>query len=85
MPELLHQSNILYAGKCISMLPSPPTMSPTETGGLDVYYPDYTNQPSWAEGFCINTRPMPSGRPTFDTMLACCIGAYGGQMSGEFL
>ncbi len=68
-------------GFCLSQLPSPPTTSPTETGGLDVYYPDYTR--AWPEGVCINTRPLPSGRVTYSTMLACCKGAYAGQTSGE--
>ena len=66
------------------MLPSPPTTSPTDVGELDVYYPDY-GQPSWPEGFCINTRPLPSGRSTYLTMLDCCKGAYGGQQSGVCL
>jgi len=69
------------SGKCISMLPSPPTMSPTDGGELDIYYPDY-GQPSWSEGFCINTRPLPSGRPTYATMLDCCKSDYAGQISG---
>jgi len=69
------------SGYCVSQLPNPPTISPTPSGGLSVYYPDYDR--AWPEGICINTRPMPSGRPTYSTMLACCKGAYGGQMSGE--
>ena len=40
---------------CINGLPNPPTGSPTESGGLDVYYPDYSSG-SWATGTCINTR-----------------------------
>jgi len=71
------------SGTCLSQLPSAPTMSPTETGGLDVYYPDYGT--AWAEAGCINTRPMPSGRPTYNTRIACCKGAYGGQTSGMCL
>jgi hypothetical protein len=71
------------SGKCLSMLPAPPTESPTATGGLAVYYPDYST--SWAEATCINTRPLPSGRPTYTSMLACCKGAYGGQVSGACL
>jgi len=71
------------SGYCLGQLPSPPTMSPTETGGLDVFYPDYSQQ--WVAGLCINTRPLPSGRPNYSTMLACCKGAYAGQMSGYCL
>lgn len=51
-------------------------------GGLDVYYPDYESP--WLFAGCINRRPMPSGRPTYTSMLACCKGAYGGQVSGTF-
>lgn len=65
------------------MLPSPPTSSPTELGGLDIYYPDYSQ--SWSEGFCVNYRPVPSGRPTYDTMLACCKAEYPSQPSGVCL
>jgi len=77
-----------YAGQvsgfCLSRLPNPPTTSPTkEDTGLDVYYPDYDT--AWPDAGCKNTRPMPSGRPTYPTMLACCKGAYGGQVSGKCL
>merc|ERR1711966_197963 len=76
-----------YAGQisgfCLSQLPSPPTSSPTESGDLDVYYPDYDT--AWPEAGCINTRPLPSGRPTYSTMLACCKAAYAGQLSGKCL
>jgi len=71
------------SGKCLSSLPNPPTTSPTDAGGLEVYYPDYDT--TWTEAGCLNERPMPSGRPTYSTMLACCKGAYGGQMSGKCL
>ncbi|KAL7530418.1 hypothetical protein ACHAXR_010990 [Thalassiosira sp. AJA248-18] len=73
------------SGYCLLQLPNPPTVSPTDdgAGGLDVYYPDYNQE--WAEGQCVNTRPMPSGRPTYLTMLACCKAAYRGQMSGKCL
>ena len=57
-------------------------MSPTSSaGGLDD--PDYAT--AWDKAACVNTRPMPSGRPVYPTMLACCKGAYGGQMSGYCL
>ena len=69
------------SGACLASLPNPPTSSPTATGGLDVFYPDYDM--AWTDAECINTRPLPSGRPTYDTMLACCKGAYAGQLSGE--
>jgi hypothetical protein len=75
--------NYQSSGKCLSMLPAPPTESPTTTGGLQIFYPDYST--AWSEATCINTRPMPSGRPTYTSMLACCKGAYGGQMSGACL
>ena len=65
---------------CIQSLPSPPTSSPTKTGGPDIYYPDYSLP--WPEGRCINTVPVPSGRVTYTTKLACCAGAYAGQASG---
>jgi len=71
------------SGTCLSQLPSPPTMSPTQTGGLDVYYPDYAT--AWFAAGCINTRPLPSGRSTYSTQIACCKGAYAGQTSGECL
>jgi len=71
------------SGTCLMNLPSPPTMSPTQTGGLDVYYPDYGK--AWPMGSCTNTRPLPTGRPNYSTMLACCKAAYGGQISGKCL
>ena len=64
---------------CISQLANPPTTEPTNLGGPNIYYPDYTV--TWSEGICINTTPVPSGRPTYNSMLACCKAAYGGQMS----
>jgi hypothetical protein len=78
------------SGACIAALPSPPTTAPTNTAaptptaaptkaGEGTYYPDYSL--AWASGKCINTLPVPSGRPTYTTMLACCKGAYGGQTS----
>ncbi|KAL7427715.1 hypothetical protein ACHAXH_001472 [Discostella pseudostelligera] len=36
---------------------------------------------SWTEGKCINAIPVPSSCPTYTTQLACCKGAYGGQLS----
>merc|ERR1719428_1642181 len=68
------------SGACLSELESPPTTSPTNEGntGSD-YYPDYSLP--WPEGKCINKLPVPSGRPTYSTKIACCNGAYGGQVS----
>jgi hypothetical protein len=71
------------SGYCLMQLPNPPTTSPTDAGGLDVYYPDYNT--AWTEAGCLNQGPIPSGRPTYSSMLACCKGAYGGQMSGKCL
>eukprot|EP00579_Thalassiosira_antarctica_P001994 CAMPEP_0201866540 /NCGR_PEP_ID=MMETSP0902-20130614/1091_1 /ASSEMBLY_ACC=CAM_ASM_000551 /TAXON_ID=420261 /ORGANISM="Thalassiosira antarctica, Strain CCMP982" /LENGTH=421 /DNA_ID=CAMNT_0048391529 /DNA_START=115 /DNA_END=1380 /DNA_ORIENTATION=- len=71
------------SGYCLMQLPSPPTMSPTESGGLGVFYPDYDT--AWTEAGCVSSRPMPSGRPVYSTMLSCCKGAYGGQVSGKCL
>ena len=71
------------SGKCISQLPSPPTTSPTGSGGLDFYYPDYDT--SWSEATCKNEAPMPfrnkNDRPTFDSKEACCRASYSGQVS----
>ena len=71
------------SGSCINDLPFPPTGSPTESGPLDVYYPDYSKD--WAEGTCTNERPLPNNVQTYATMLACCNGSYGGQASGDCL
>ena len=51
------------------------------SGGPDEYYPDY-NLP-WDQAYCINKRPVPSGRGTYSSMLACCKQAYAGQVSGK--
>ncbi|KAL3804042.1 hypothetical protein HJC23_006433 [Cyclotella cryptica] len=71
------------SGACLSDLPSPPTVSPTGTGGLDIWYADYDLD--WTAGKCINTAPIPNGRQTYDSQLACCKGAYSGQASGACL
>ena len=68
------------SGACLASLPNPPTQSPTSSGGLDVYYPNYSE---WSSGQCINDRPLPNGRPTYTTQQACCSGAYGGQTSNN--
>jgi hypothetical protein len=86
LAELHYRAGMLqgsYAGQtdnyCISQLANPPTPQPMNVGGPDIYYPDYTL--AWSDGKCINTTPVPSGRPTYTSMLACCKAAYGGQMS----
>jgi len=71
------------SGACVKRLPSPPTSSPTGDTGTGVFYPDYDT--AWTEAGCIRKYPIPSGRPTYKSMLACCKGAYGGQVSGYCL
>lgn len=48
--------------------------------GLEVYYPNY-DQMSLSEGSCINTPPLPPGRPSHGTKQACCEAHYGDQAS----
>jgi hypothetical protein len=67
-------------GVCLSMLPAPPTVSPTQTGGPDAWYADF--DAGWTNGVCINTMPAPNGRTIYDSQLECCKGAYPGQESG---
>ena len=62
------------SGYCLSELPKPPTMSPTDVGGVSVYYPDYDLD--WDRAYCINKRPIPSGSPSYTSMLSCCKNAY---------
>ena len=71
------------SGACLSDLPHPPTVSPTGAGGLNVWYADYDLD--WTKGTCINTAPIPNGRQTYDSQLACCKAAYNGQASGACL
>jgi len=72
------------SGKCLSELASPPTTSPTIAGGIgDEWYPDY--ETAFFDAGCKAEIPVPSGRPTYDTQLECCKGAYGGQSSGKCL
>eukprot|EP00571_Detonula_confervacea_P010921 CAMPEP_0172303464 /NCGR_PEP_ID=MMETSP1058-20130122/4993_1 /TAXON_ID=83371 /ORGANISM="Detonula confervacea, Strain CCMP 353" /LENGTH=486 /DNA_ID=CAMNT_0013014285 /DNA_START=1 /DNA_END=1461 /DNA_ORIENTATION=+ len=74
------------SGACLAILPSPPTTSPTGSGGADFFYPDQDT--AWPEGTCMNALPLPfpkGDRPTYDTMLDCCKGAFGGQQSGACL
>ena len=70
------------------MLPSPPTTSPTGLGGvLDFWYPDYDT--AWNDAGCLNITPLPYtykyDRPNYSTQIACCKGAYSGQVSGSCL
>ena len=44
---------------------------------LSTFYPDYTK--AWNVGVCTNARPLPSGRPEYQTAEACCSGAYASQ------
>jgi len=75
------------SGACLSNLPSPPTTSPTLSGGLAAFwYPDYDT--AWSDAGCLNTLPLPfnaNDRPTYETQLDCCKAAYGGQSSGKCL
>jgi len=71
------------SGTCLSKLPSPPTVSPTDSGGYsDVWYPDYKT--SFAGAHCIDDGPIPAGVPTYSTMFACCKSAYG-ELFGRML
>ncbi|KAL3788300.1 hypothetical protein HJC23_002874 [Cyclotella cryptica] len=73
------------SGTCLATLPNPPTVSPTAKGGgvVNVWYADYSLD--WTKGKCINKAPIPNGRQTYDTQLACCKGSYAGQASGTCL
>ena len=76
------------SGECLSRLAAPPTTSPTLSGGLaGFWYPDYDT--AWPEAGCKNELPLPyanaNDRPQYDTQLACCKAAYGGQTSGKCL
>jgi len=69
------------SGACLSKLPSPPTSKPTAVGdyGTD-WYADYGK--SWSIAGCKNTLPRPVyAIMLYETQLACCKGAYGGQTS----
>ena len=70
--------------KCISMLPSPPTTSPTNSDRtVPFYYPDYESP--WSHATCLNTLPLPykyiNDRPNYSTAEECCKIAYAGQRS----
>ena len=54
------------------------------TGGrVDFYYPDY--EALWSEATCKNEAPVPFGRHTYETMLACCEAEYSNQATGACL
>ena len=71
-------------GKCISVLPNPPTASPTTSARIaDFWYPQY--EISWDQAGCSNTLPLPynntNDRPKYNSEESCCASAYGGQVS----
>ena len=71
-------------GKCLSMLPSPPTTSPTSSDRTaPFWYPDYESP--WSHATCLNTLPLPykyiNDRPNYSSAKECCKMAYAGQMS----
>lgn len=68
------------SGACLQSLPNPPTPSPTQEPE-EVWYPDYAT--AWSDAGCINTLPVPSGRPEFSSQLECCQKSYSGQVSGK--
>ena len=64
------------------------TTSPTNSAfEVDFFYPMY--EVEWSTSGCSNSLPLPfnnrGDRPEYATLLACCKGAYGGQMSGTCL
>ncbi|KAL7485865.1 hypothetical protein ACHAW6_011455 [Cyclotella cf. meneghiniana] len=73
------------SGACLAALPNPPTVSPTTKGGgsANVWYADYSLD--WTKGKCINKAPIPNGRQTYESQLACCKGSYADQASGVCL
>ena len=71
-------------GKCISMLPSPPTTSPTSLDrDAGFWYPQY--ELPWSHAGCSNKLPLPydniNDRPNYKTQEECCNIAYAGQVS----
>ena len=75
------------SGSCIAGLLIKPTMAPITAGGVGgkcetdtpaAWHPNYAE--AWSNAKCIYTQDCNS--PAFDTELACCDGAYGGQVSG---
>lgn len=65
------------SGHCLSLVPESERPPVPET-----YYPKYDEK--WEDGYCVNDRPVPggeNGRPQYDTMVECCEGAYGSQLS----
>ena len=73
------------SGACLGSLPAAPTTSPTDPSA-DEWWPDYSM--AWSEGECKNGPPVGfnrGDRPTYESELACCKAAYGGQTSGACL
>ena len=75
---------VFKTGKCVSMLPSPPTTSPTSSDRTaPFWYPDYESP--WSHATCLNTLPLPykyaNDRPNYSSAKECCKMAYAGQMS----
>jgi len=64
---------------CLQKLANPPTAAPTNVADLNGgWYADYST--SWSNAGCTNTLPRPSfAIIIYDTQLACCKGAFGGQ------
>jgi hypothetical protein len=66
------------SGACIRQLPT----SPTDM--IEKWYADYGK--TWSDAGCKSATPYPSYATTFfNSQLACCKGAFGGQTSGACL
>ena len=74
------------SGACLAGLPAPPTNAPTNAAGAAAakWYADYATP--WPSAGCKSETPYPIYATYFyDSELACCKGAYGGQDSGACL
>ena len=88
---MFHQTLILFIiplGRCLSMLPSPPSNSPTNSAmEAGFWYADFDTP--FSKAGCLNKLPLPFNHPqdraNYPTQLECCKAAYGGQMSGMCL
>ena len=79
---------IVFLGHCLSMLPSPPSNSPTNSAmESGFWYADFDTP--FSKAGCLNKLPLPFNNPqdrvNYPTQLECCKAAYGGQMSGMCL